>query len=98
MESVVWKFELANYGIHQDNLIALSPDAKIVAFDYQEHPIIGDSGLFLWAIVKPDASMRMRRFIVVGTGARWATDDLDHIMTCQDPSGEVWHLLEWRRP
>ncbi len=98
MESVVWKFEVANFGISLDNNAMLSPSAKIVAFGYQEHPMTKADGLFFWAVVKPDALMKKRRFVVVGTGTRWETKDLCHIMTCQDPSGYVWHLLEWRTP
>jgi hypothetical protein len=98
MKNAVWKFVLAGVGIHQDSVIGLPPDAKIVEFGFQVHPTTGEEGWFLWAVVDPDQKFVVeRKFVVVATGANWATKDLDHVMTAKDPSGYVWHLLEWRR-
>lgn len=98
MRNAVWKFVLENIGNLQNNVIELAPDAKIVAFGYQTHPTTHETGWFLWAVVDPDQCFAVdRKFLVIGTGVNWAEKDLNHIMTHQHPSGEVWHLLEWRR-
>ena len=96
-KNTVWKFEVENIGIYQDNAIMLPENAEIVAFGYQEHPVTGADALFVWAVTNPDAPTVRRKFLAVPTGMKWVAKDLDHVMTCQIPNGEVWHLLEWRR-
>lgn len=98
MKNVVWKFELANVGNYQDSGVMLPLNAKLVAFGHQVHPETNENGWFLWAVVDPDErTMSNRKFIVVATGAVWESSDLEHLLTSRDPSGYVWHLLEWRR-
>lgn len=49
-------------------------------------------GIYLWAIVDPDAEREERAFTFVGTGG--GLPDGEYIGTCQDDAGFVWHVYE----
>lgn len=53
-----------------------------------------DDSLMVWAVVEPDASMSVRRFRIIGTGAAIEGYPGGYLATAQDPQcGLVWHVF-----
>ena len=49
----------------------------------------------MWVLCDPDRESVERTFLIVGTGHRHENGTLhDHVGTCQDITGFVWHVFE----
>jgi hypothetical protein len=86
----VFKYRLPELGLFE---LALPSGAEILHFDSQ-----GNSGLFIWALVDPEAAPVDRRFRLVGTGhpvTLRADQRLAYVgSTLVDGGNFVFHLFE----
>lgn len=68
--------------------LELPKDAKILAVQIQR----GEPQM--WVLHDPFAEKTTRKFVAVGTGAYFESDNLNYIGTFQLPTGLVYHLFE----
>ncbi len=71
--------------------ITFPEGAKILSVDEQ------NGGIFIWALVEPEAPQELRRFIFAGTGhlITEPLENLEHIGTFHMlDSRLIWHIFE----
>ena len=79
----ILKYQLSGF----ENIIEMPENAKVLSIQLREN------GIYLWAITDPDNKKVQRKFLLVGTGQQFNSDNLEFIGTVQvEPF--VWHIFE----
>lgn len=88
----IWKYVFdAHHVLDEYNFAFEMPaNAQVLSVGVQ------DSGVVMWALVNPDATLSTRTFAVYMTGYSTIPYDLRHrfVGTCQLPDGIVAHVFE----
>lgn len=85
----IFKYEL-------DHEIEMPQGAQVLSVGWQQNGIV--NGVYLWALVDPDAELEKRRFAIIGTGHEFSEEDAAHLGTVHSltPQGAnlVLHIFE----
>ena len=79
----ILKYQLLGF----DNIIEMPEGAKVLSVQLR------GNGIYLWVITDPDNKKAKRKFLLVGTGQKFSSDNLEFIGTVQVESF-VWHVFE----